>query len=106
MKELLMAELSETRLDEIIEGAINRAIENFDIKHPCRFDASEIAMVKSQYESMVEENANHGTFRIMIQMGKSWQDITGGFRRAGLMVLAAITLIGFVVTFIIREFHK
>ena len=84
-------------LNEIIDKAALRAVEEYAKTHPCRLTDSERALIHAQHAAMVEEGANHGTFRIIIQMGKSWQDVTGGLRKFGMLVLIGIVIVGVIV---------
>lgn len=77
----------------LIQEAAKAAVAEFSAQHPCWFSANERAMVHSMHESMVEEEANHQTIRIMIQFGKQWQDVTGKLGRAVLFIFVAIVLL-------------
>jgi hypothetical protein len=77
----------EELLKRLLNEAAQTAVKQFDLEHPCRLSPEERGVVHSLHEAMVEEGANHGTIRIIIQMGKSFQDVTKSFRRAGMVIL-------------------
>lgn len=77
----------EELLKRLLNEAAQTAVKQFDLEHPCRLSPEERGVVHSLHEAMAEEGANHGTIRIIIQMGKSFQDVTKSFRRAGMVIL-------------------
>lgn len=77
----------EELLKRLLNEAAQTAVKQFDLEHPCRLSPEERSVVHSLHEAMAEEGANHGTIRIIIQMGKSFQDVTKSFRRAGMVIL-------------------
>lgn len=82
-------ELTQEQLKDIIK----EAVAEYESKHPCKLPIAERAMVHAQYEAMVEEGANHGTFRILFQWGVSVKDVTKQVRRIVLITLGLLVII-------------
>ena len=78
---------------EQLKALVQEAVAEYESTHPCRLTDPERAMVHAQHEAMVEEGANHGTFRILFQWGVSVKDITKQVRRAVLVILGLLTLV-------------
>lgn len=85
-----MPELTEERIAQICQNAAVNAVEEFARAHPCRLNDHERGVVHALSDAIVEEKANHGTLRIIVQIGKSYQDITGSIRRFGMWVIVAV----------------
>jgi hypothetical protein len=74
----------------IAKAVAREALDEFIKERPCFFTTEERATLHAFHEVMGEEEANHGTLRIIVQFGKSFQDITKTLRRAGLLLLLLI----------------
>ena len=88
-----MPELTSDRITEICNEAAARAVAAFALEHPCRLNEYERGIVHTLADAITEEKANHGTLRVIVQIGKSYQDITGSIRKFGIFLLFIIVVI-------------
>jgi hypothetical protein len=95
--------ITDERLDELIAKSATSAVKEFTKNHPCRFTDEEASMVHKQHEAHSEEGADAGTWRIIIQMGKSYQDVTRSMRRFGVAVILFISLLGFLFVHFMKK---
>jgi len=92
----------EELLKRLLNEAAQTAVKQFDLEHPCRLSPEERGVVHSLHEAMAEEGANHGTIRVIVQIGKSFQDVTRSFRRAFVVILI-LSAFAVVMLFFGRE---
>jgi hypothetical protein len=85
--------MDEQEMQEMARRAAVEAVALFAAEHPCRLTDSERGIVHSLHEALSEEGGNHGTLRVIVQVGKSFQDITKTARRTGLLILLVIILL-------------
>ena len=88
-----MADLTEKQITEICTRSALEAVKEFSEKHPCRLSDSERSLVHAIHDIGIEEGANHGTWRVIVQTGKGWQDVTKKARNIGLAILFAIVVV-------------
>ena len=92
-----ISEIIEETARRVAPVAAARAVEAFMENHPCKLTNNEYAMIQAAGIAHVEEKADHGTWRIMIQMGRGYQDVTAGFRKFGIAVIVVVTLVGMYI---------
>lgn len=80
------------QIDEMIERAAKKAVIEFELAHPCLLSSAERGLVRALHEIGAEEGANTGTWRIIIQTGRGWQDVTKRGRNMALALLFLIVL--------------
>ena len=78
---------------EIIDAAAKKAVAEFAKERPCRFDDDTAKTVHEIHDAKIAESADSQTFRIIIQMGKSWQDITKSMRKSGMGLVILLLLL-------------
>ena len=101
-------EIDREAISEIIEETARRvapvaaakAIEAFLENHPCRLTDDQFNMITAAGIAHKEEQADHGTWRIIVQMGRGYQDVTKGFRKFGIAVGIVIVLAGMYVAYV------
>ncbi|MCX7008921.1 MAG: hypothetical protein NTY53_17025 [Kiritimatiellaeota bacterium] len=77
----------------VIEATAQATAEAMLKKHPCRFNEREAGNLHALSEALNEEEGNHHTLRIIVQFGRSIQDISKQARRLALLLLAGVALI-------------
>jgi hypothetical protein len=80
-------------LEEMMERAAKKAVAEYTKEHPCHLTEPERSMIHSLHEAMIEEGANHGTWRVLIQWGVNLTDITKQVRRGILLIIGLLALI-------------
>lgn len=95
-----ISEIIEETARRVAAVAAAKAVETFMENHPCRLSDSEYSMIQAAGIAHKEEKADHGTWRIIIQMGKGYQDVTSGFRKFGIAVLVVIVLAGMYMAYV------
>ena len=85
-----MAEITKAEIAKIVTDTVEATIRECEVKHVCHFREDERRTQHALHEALSEEGANHGTLRIIIQMGKSWQDVTKAARKFGMFVVLVI----------------
>ena len=90
-----MTELT-AREKKVIEEAAAAAVEAYGEKHPCRFDDATAQTLHEIHAAKTQEGADSNTFRIIIQFGRSVQDVTKAMRKLLIvgLILAAIAVFG------------
>jgi hypothetical protein len=78
---------------QLIRETVKEAVTSWRDSLPCYFNPAERSTVHALHEVMTEEDGNHGTLRVIIQFGKSFQDITKTLRRTGLLLLLLLLLL-------------
>ena len=71
----------------IIEATAEATARRVMAAHVCPFTEAEVGHVKALGEAITEEGANHQTLRIVVQIGRSVQDVTGTVRKWAIIVL-------------------
>lgn len=84
--------MSDSDLERIAKRAAKEAVKEFAVEHPCRLSEAERGHVHALADAIEEEGANNGTIRVVIQFGKTFQDVTKSIRRAGVAVLVIIVV--------------
>jgi len=90
---MTMPELTEAKINEICDHAAKKAVAEFNKAHPCRLTDEDRGNIHALSDAIRDEKANHGTLRVIVQIGKSYQDITGSIRRFGIFIVLVIVLI-------------
>ena len=85
-------ELTEERISEICQNAARNAVAQFATEHPCRLNDAERGIIHALSDAIEEEKANHGTLRVIVQIGKSYQDITGSVRKFGIFIIFLLVI--------------
>jgi hypothetical protein len=88
-----MPELTEARITQICQNAAVNAVEEFDRVHPCMLTEEDRGNIHALSDAIRDEKANHGTLRIIVQIGKSYQDITGSLRKFGMFIILLLVLL-------------
>ncbi len=86
-------ELKESHLREIVKDASLAAIAEHQKMISCHFNEHERKDLHALSDALREEGGNHGTFRVLIQLGTSFQDITKTLRKAGIVLLLLILVV-------------
>ena len=71
---------------------IREVISEYNDLHPCRFSESERHLIHSLQEITVEEKANAGTWRIIIQWGVNLRDVTKKVRTTIILLLGTFLI--------------
>ena len=62
-------------------------------QHPCHFTEMERKHVHELSDAMIEEGGNGHTFRVIVQLGNSYRDVTKSFQKWGIVILVAFVVV-------------